>query len=135
MNILIIDGQGGRIGCQLIEMIKARLPGADITAVGTNSIATSAMIKAGPNRAATGENAVIAASRKADAIVGPVGAAVADSMVGEVSPAMAAAVGQSAACKVLIPTNKCDILIAGVNDAPLSQLLDDAVNKVCKLFM
>ena len=129
MNILIIDGQGGRLGEQLIKAITARLPEASITAVGTNSTATAAMIKAGAQKAATGENPVIVASRKADIIIGPIGIVIADSLMGEVTPAMAAAVGQADAVRILIPMNKCENIVAGVGDLSTSVLIQDAVAK------
>lgn len=132
MNILIIDGQGGGIGCQLIQAVRTKLPDADITAVGTNSIATAQMVKNKPDRAATGENAVIVACRKAEVIMGPVGIAIADALVGEVSPAMAAAVGQSDARKIFIPINKCEIMVAGVKDLPMSRLIEEAVEILTK---
>lgn len=95
MNVLVIDGQGGGLGRQFILALRALCPGADITAVGTNALASGAMLKAGADRAATGENAVIVNCRYADIIVGPVGIVIADSIWGEVTPAMALAVGQS----------------------------------------
>ena len=119
-KIIVIDGQGGNIGKQLVKRIREELPDAYIRAVGTNSTATGNMIKAGADEAATGENAVIVAARDADIITGPVGIIVADAMLGEVSSAMAKAVSDSKAIKVLIPVNKCDILIAGVKDKSIS---------------
>ena len=82
MNILVIDGQGGGLGRQLIQELKERCANAEIVAVGTNSMATGAMLKAGAKLAATGENAVIVCSKKADVIVGPIGIVIADSMLG-----------------------------------------------------
>ena len=113
MKILIVDGQGGGIGRQLVEALK-REGERDITCVGTNAIATSAMLRAGATRAATGENAAIVACREAEVIVGPIGIVVADALLGEVTPRMAAAVGQSRARKVLIPVNQCGNFIVGV---------------------
>ena len=130
MNILIIDGQGGGLGRQLVAGIKAALPDAEITAVGTNSVATGAMLKAGADYAATGENAVVVACRKAEVIVGPIGIVIADALLGEISPAMAIAVGQSAAKRVLIPVNHCDNIIAGVAEMPVGALVQQAVEKV-----
>ncbi len=95
MNILIIDAQGGGLGRQLVASVKKEFPEVGITAVGTNTLATSNMLKAGADHGATGENAVAVGCRKADLIIGPVGIAIADSMYGEITPAMAAAVGQS----------------------------------------
>lgn len=131
-RILIIDGQGGRIGSQLIEALRERIKDAEITAVGTNSIATANMLKASPDSAATGENPVIVACRKADVIAGPVGIVIADSLGGEVTPKMAKAVGQSNAARVLIPVNRCDNMVAGVGDVPLTALIRDAAGLIQK---
>ncbi|MBE6036243.1 MAG: DUF3842 family protein [Clostridiales bacterium] len=128
--ILIIDGQGGRIGAQLVAQLKQQAPGAVITAVGTNSMATSAMLKAGADQAATGENAVLTCCRRAHVIAGPLGIAVADSFLGEVTPAMAVAVGQSEADKVFIPANRCGNMVAGIGKQPLGDLIDDAVRLI-----
>ena len=130
MKILVIDGQGGNIGRQLVKMISERFPSADITAVGTNSIATSNMMKGGQVSAATGENAAVVGCRTADIIVGPIGITVADALLGEITPKMAVAVGQSRAVKVLIPLNKCETLVAGISDVSTSTLLDDALEKI-----
>lgn len=129
-NILVIDGQGGGIGRQLIEELRKSFPGAKITAVGTNSTATMAMLKSGPDNAATGENAVIVGCRTADYIIGPIGIAIADSLWGEVTPAMAAAVGSSGARRVLIPFNHCNNVIVGVADLNLGRLIQAAVEQI-----
>ena len=131
-KILLIDGQGGRIRSQLIEALRERIKDAEITAVGTNSIATANMLKASPDSAATGENPVIVACRKADVIAGPVGIVIADSLGGEVTPKMAKAVGQSNAARVLIPVNRCDNMVAGVGDVPLAALIRDAAGLIQK---
>ena len=133
MKILVIDAQGGGIGRRLVSAIKQERPAAEITAVGTNVAATSAMRKAGADQTATGENAVLVACRKVDVIVGPIGIVIADSMLGEITPAMAAAVGQSDAKRVLIPFNHCDNLIVGVPDLTMSTLLQSAVELLRKL--
>ena len=133
MHILIIDGQGGRIGKQLVTSIRERLPELELTAVGTNSIATASMLKAGAEHIATGENAVIVNSRQADIIIGPIGIVIADALLGEVTPAMAVAVGQSKATKILIPMHKCENIIAGMSDRPLSVLIDQAVETLAEL--
>lgn len=130
MNILIIDGQGGRLGEQLIKAIATRFSEASITAVGTNATATAAMIKAGAPKAATGENPVVVASRKADVIIGPIGIVIADAMCGEVTPVMATAVGQSDAVRILIPMNKCENLVAGVSDFTMPALIEDVLQKL-----
>lgn len=132
MKVLIIDGQGGGLGKLLVEELKNEA-GIEITAVGTNSSAAAAMHKAGASQAATGENSVIVGCRKADVIVGAVGIAVADSLLGEITPAMAAAVGQSNAKKILIPANKCDIIIAGCEPKTVTAYVQDAAAKVRSL--
>lgn len=122
-----MDGQGGGIGRELVAALKGRLPQAQVTAVGTNSAATAAMLKAGADNAATGENAVFVNSRTADVIVGPLSIVVADSMLGEVTAAMAAAVGRSPAKRVLIPVSRCNNYVAGDRGRPLSEYVQDAV--------
>ena len=129
-KVLIIDGQGGLLGKQIVEAVRKIIPEAQIIAVGTNIAATSSMLKAGADNGATGENAVIVCSRTADIIVGPVGIAIADSLLGEITPAMAAAVGQSNAAKILIPVNKCNNIIVGVSDKKTSDLIAEAISKI-----
>ncbi len=126
-TVLVIDGQGGRIGCLIIEGIKAAGAAVRLYAVGTNSIATAAMMKAGADRGATGENAVIVNCRSADVIIGPLGIVVADALMGEISPAMAAAVGRSAAEKLLIPINMCNNVVVGVAEQSVKELVAQAV--------
>jgi len=133
MNIVVVDAQGGGVGRQLVTAIKTEIPGAVVTAVGTNSAATSAMLKAGADFAATGENALIVAARKAEVIVGPIGIVLADAMLGEITPAMAAAVAQSPAKRVLIPFNHCDTLLVGVPDFNISRLIALAVEELKKI--
>ena len=134
-NLLIIDGQGGKIGSQLISLIRSRMEPNSflITAVGTNSTATAAMLKAGADQAATGENPVIVACRSADVIIGPLGIVIADSLIGEVTAAMAAAVGRSPAVKILIPVNKCNHIVAGVPELGTTFLLEDVITKLTSL--
>lgn len=129
-RITIIDGQGGGIGKQLVAGIKANCPDAVITAVGTNSIATSAMLRAGADNAATGENAVIVACRNADVIIGPIGIVIADSLYGEITPAMAVAVGQSSASRILIPVNHCNNVVVGVPDLSVGRLIQCVVESL-----
>ena len=130
MKILVIDGQGGGLGKQLVAALSAQCPQAQLTAVGTNSLAASAMRKAGAVRTATGENAVVVNCRHADVIVGPIGIVIADSLWGEVTPKMAVAVGQSSAQRVLIPINHCDNRIAGLPDVTVGQLVVQAVDMI-----
>ena len=127
MNIVVIDGQSGRMGQLFIE--KARTAGIaePITAIGTNALATAAMLKAGATQGATGENPVLVACRSADIIVGPIGILVADAMLGEITPEMALAVGRSGAKKLLLPVNQCGNLVAGTQVMSLSKVMEEAV--------
>lgn len=133
MKILVVDGQGGGVGRQLVAQIKQAFPDMQLMAVGTNTIATSAMLKSGADNAATGENAVIVAARKADVIVGPLGIAVADSLGGEITPAMANAVAQADAKRILLPFKNCDNVIVGVSDFTLGTLIQHAVEELRKI--
>lgn len=137
-NILVIDGQGGKLGRLLVESL--RQSGTyHITAVGTNAIATSNMLRGEPDEAATGENAVRVCSRRADVICGPIGIVIADAMNGEVTPAIALAVGRADAARVLIPMNRltahkqCANRVAGIRDIPMAELVRDAVRQIAAL--
>jgi len=130
MKILIIDGMGGSIGKSIIEKIKAELEGAIITAVGTNSIATSAMLKGGADFGATGENAVIYNAARTDYIIGVMGIVLANSMHGEVSPKMAEAVSGSSAYKILLPTDKCNVAVVGVKVSSMQIQINEIVAKL-----
>ena len=127
MKLVVIDGQSGRMGQVLIERVKAAALTCEIVAVGTNAIATSAMLKAGADAGATGENPVVVNCRDADVIAGPIGILAADSLLGEVTPAMAVAVGQSPARKLLLPVNHCNNVVVGTQSMTLSKLMDEAV--------
>ena len=127
MNILVIDAQGGGIGKQLVARIKREYPDEQITAVGTNSIATSAMIKAGADQGATGENSVVVACKTADVIIGPVGIVITDAMLGEITETIARAVAQANATRILIPFNMCDTLVAGIAATGTGSLIDAAM--------
>ena len=133
MNILVIDGQGGQLGGQIIKSIKSCIEEVDITAVGTNATATATMLKAGASHAATGENPVIVACRKADVIIGPIGIVIADAMYGEITPNMAVAIGQADATRILLPINKCDNLIAGIPEVATTAIIEDVIQKVMAL--
>lgn len=130
MKILIIDGQGGQLGGQIIKAVRYQFPEAEITAVGTNAVATATMLKAGAAQAATGENPVVVACRKADVIIGPIGIVIADSLLGEVTPKMAVAVGQADAMRILLPVNKCDNQVAGIDKLAMSDLIEDVIVKL-----
>ena len=133
MNITIIDGQGGQLGAQLVKEISTKFQNIDLTAIGTNAVATSTMLKAGAKNAATGENAVVVVSRKSDVIMGPVGIVIADSLFGEITDKMAVAIGKSDATRILIPINKCDNIIAGVPDLNTKALIEDAVSRLSSI--
>ncbi|MBR2745986.1 MAG: DUF3842 family protein [Erysipelotrichaceae bacterium] len=134
MNILVIDAQGGGIGRQLIQSLKKmEYPNMTIIAAGTNSIATGNMLKAGADIAVTGENPIIVCSRTADVIIGPIGIVIADALYGEITPDMAKAVAQSRATRLLIPINKCDNIVIGVNDLSVSHLIDLTLAQLSKI--
>lgn len=130
MKILIIDAQGGGIGKQVVSALKNRFPENEITAVGTNSAATTAMLRAGADHGATGENAVIVGCRQADIIIGPIGIVVADALYGEITPAMSLAVGQSRAKRILIPVNHCNNVIVGVTDSSIGRLIEGVLKEL-----
>ena len=132
MKIIIIDGQGGRLGKLLVEEVRARVPRAQIYAIGTNSIATATMLKAGADFGATGENPVVRAVMDADAVLGPVGIVVAHAILGEVTPTMAEAVGGCRARKFLVPMNSCGVMVAGVKEQSLSSYVTQAVDELLK---
>ena len=132
-KIVVIDGQGGKIGSLLVGRLKAEAPQHEIYAIGTNSIATSAMMKSGADFGATGENPAVVNCRNADIIVGPIGIVVSDSLVGEITPAMAVAIGQSSAQKVLLPINRCNNYIMGARDLPINELIDAAIKHMISI--
>lgn len=132
MNILVMDAQGGGIGKQVVAAVRKRFPAVTITAVGTNTAATSAMLRAGADEGATGENAVVVCCRRADVIIGPVGIVIADALLGEVTPRMAVAVGQSAARRILIPVNHCANFIVGVAELGMQRLMDAMLTELEK---
>ena len=130
MNILVIDGQGGQLGGQLIRLLKDNFENMNIIAVGTNATATASMLKAGADQAATGENPLIVACRKADVIIGPIGIVIADSLFGEITPRMAVTVGQADAVRILLPINKCDNLVVGISELSTAKILKDVILKL-----
>ena len=130
MKVLVIEAQGGGIGKQEDAAIKHKQPHIEITAVGTNSTATTAMLKAGADHAATGENAVVVGCRTADVIIGPIGIVIADAMFGEVTPTMAVAVGQSRAKRLLIPVNHCDNTIVVVSHLSVGNLIEEVLKEI-----
>lgn len=128
MRVLVIDGQGGGLGKQLVTAVKGYDRGIEVIAVGTNSAATNMMLKAGADQAATGENSVVTVCRSADVIMGPVGIVIADAMLGEITPRMALAVGQSAAKRILIPVNLCDNIVVGIENMSMGRSVECAVD-------
>ena len=133
MKAVVIDGQGGRLGQMIVEAIcKEELP-VDLYAIGTNSIATSAMLKAGASQGATGENPVIVACKDADVIIGPIAIVSADSLLGEITPAMAVAIGQSRALKLLLPVSHCANQVVGVKNLTMGEMVKETVLKLKEL--
>ena len=127
MKVVVIDGQSGRMGQLFIERARGACLPCELTAVGTNAIATAAMLKAGASAGATGGDPAVVAGRTAELIVGPIGILSADSLMGEITPAMAVAVGQSSAKKLLLPVNQCSNIVVGTQELSLSRLMDEAV--------
>ena len=132
-EVLVIDGQGGGLGRQVIQALKKEFPELKLRAAGTNGTAAEAMRKAGADMAASGENAVLVACRKADVIIGPIGIIIADSMYGEITPAMALAAAQADAKRILIPMNHCDNIVAGVPNTSTGALVSGAVDKLAAI--
>ena len=130
MKIVVIDGQGGGMGRSIVQLLRRELPEDHLVAVGTNAVATSAMLKAGAPVGATGENAVVYNCADADLIVGAIGIGFANSMHGEISPAMAQAVAASRAKKLLVPMNQCSVRVLGTGDNPLSDYLRELAEVV-----
>ena len=133
MKLVVIDGQGGGVGKSIVQALKRALPHQAVLALGTNAAATAAMLKAGADMGATGENAICHQCRTARVIVGVVGIMHANAMLGEISPAIAAAVSGSEGQKVLIPLDRCGLIIAGVPPQPLEAVIRDAAAKVAEL--
>ena len=135
MKVVIIDGQGGSLGKALVETIRRSHPELEILAIGTNSMAASAMLRSGASAIATGENPVVVAARDADIIIGPLGLIAADSLHGEITPIMASAVSQSKAHKILIPISKCNISIVGRQELPLGEMIILVVEELDSLLL
>jgi hypothetical protein len=130
MRIAVVDGQGGGIGRAIVEKIKAAMPEVEVIGLGTNSVATGQMIRAGADDGATGENAIVHNMKYVDIVVGVIAIINANSMLGELSPRMAQAIGESRAFKVLLPINRCNIHVVSVEDAPLGVHLDNAFRAI-----
>lgn len=132
-TIVVIDGQGGKMGASLVSQFRAAEIPARIIAVGTNSTATAAMLRAGADAGATGENPVVVNAAAADVIAGPMGIITANALYGEITPKMAAAVSESRAQKLLIPVNRCSVTVVGVEELPLGDYVKLAVQKAREL--
>ena len=130
MRVTVIDGQGGQLGAQLVKEISTKFPNVTLTAIGTNSVATATMLKAGAKNAATGENPVVVACRNTDIIIGPIGIVIADSLLGEITEKMTLAISRADAVRILIPLNKCDNLVVGVPNLNTSAVISDAIVKL-----
>ena len=125
--VAVIDGQGGGMGRGLVEAVKKKWPQLHVRALGTNALATAAMLRSGADDGATGENAVVFNAHRADVLLGPIGVLTPNGLLGEVSPAMAAAIGGSEAVKILLPSQRCSIRLAVGESQPLQFYLDQAV--------
>ena len=133
VTICVIDGQGGGIGSTIVKRIKEEFgERVDVIALGTNSIATAAMMKARANRGATGENAIVWMARQADYIIGPISIVMANAMMGELTPVMAEAISSSPASKILLPLSQERVSIVGVTPQPLPHLVEDLIMKKLK---
>jgi hypothetical protein len=131
MVVLVMDGQGGGIGSVVIKALRSAVTeNVEILALGTNSAATARMMKAGANRGATGENAIVQMAAKADVIMGPLAILMAHAMMGEVTPRMAEAVSMSNAKKILIPLTQERVRLVGITADPLPHLVEEAVKVV-----
>lgn len=131
MVIMVVDGQGGGVGKSIIEKLKPVLTDEhQLVAVGTNAIATSAMLKAGATNIATGENAIKYNADRADIILGSIGIISANAMFGELSPAMANAISESEAMKILIPLKRCGLYVVGCNTDSMPKMIDEAIDVV-----
>lgn len=133
MRVLVIDAQGGGLGKQLVQTLRSKYEDLEIVAVGTNSIATSNMLKAGASVGATGENAVVVNCATSDIILGPIGILLVNSLYGEISTRMAEAVSLSKAKRILIPFLHDDNVIVGINDYSLKKLINQAIDEVSKI--
>lgn len=133
MRVVVIDGQGGSLGRAVVERLRAAMPALEIIAVGTNSAATTAMLRAGATAGATGANAVAVVCADADVIAGPIGILEANALLGEVTPGMAVAVGRSRAHKVLIPVSRCGITVVGARELPFAEYVELAAAEIGRL--
>ncbi|NPV70533.1 MAG: DUF3842 family protein [Firmicutes bacterium] len=130
MRIAVVDGQGGGIGKIIVARLKQDLSGAELIALGTNALATAAMLKAGADHGATGENAIVQTAAAVDVIAGCLGIVLAHSMYGELTPRMAEAIAKSRARKVLLPVNRCGVDVVGIGQETLPELVGRLVEMI-----
>lgn len=131
MKVAVVDGQGGGIGKAITEKLRKEFgEKIEIYAFGTNALATAALLKAGANEGATGENAIIQNMSEMDMVVGPLGIIVAHSMLGELTPRMAEAIAKSKARKLLLPINRVRIDVIGAKAEPLPHLVNELLMQV-----
>ncbi len=129
-KVLVVDGQGGGLGKNIIEQLKLNNLNICIVAVGTNALATNNMLKAGADYAITGENAIIFNCQDADIIIGPIGIVIANSLMGEFSPAMTQAIGSSHAVRLLLPHNKCKTVVLGSKNSTMNDNIAELIETV-----
>ncbi len=130
MRIAVIDGQGGGIGKHIVEQLRKKIPGLDILALGTNALATGAMLRAGANEGASGESAICYNVDRVDLIVGSVSIMMVYGLLGEITPAMATAISASKADKLLLPIQRGNILLVGILRTPLPHQIEALVKEV-----
>jgi hypothetical protein len=131
MKIGVVDGQGGGIGSVIIKRLREEFgEKIEILALGTNSIATAQMMKSRANKGATGENAIVQTAPKVDILIGPIGIVLAQSMMGEVTPAMAQAIASSQGLKFLVPLSQERVEVVGLTSEPLPHLVDKLINRL-----
>ena len=138
MKIAVVDGQGGGIGKSIIERLRKELSSEQaakvtIIALGTNALATGAMLKAGADEGATGENAIVRTVEAVDIVLGPLGIVLANSILGELTPNMASAIASCKAHKLLIPMTRCGVEIVGAKIDPLPRQIDALAEKAMEL--
>jgi hypothetical protein len=131
LRIAVIDGQGGGIGSLIVKRLREEFKeSVEVIALGTNSAATTAMMKSRANKGATGENAIIWNAERVDMVIGPLSIVLPDAMLGEVTSKMASAIVSSRAAKMLLPLNQEGIELAGAQKEPLPHLIEHIINKI-----
>jgi hypothetical protein len=133
--IAVIDGQGGGIGSAIIKRLREVLgEELEVIGLGTNAMATGALLKSGANKGASGENAIIQTVKKVDIIAGTFSIVLANSMMGELTPKMAEAIASSPAIKCLLPLKIPEVEIVGTTKEPLPHLVDQLIKRIEEIF-